>query len=371
MRLPAILRPIFSAFLLLMLPNSSWAVVGLVTSTDPMRVVRPDGSTETLHLRVDQMNLWDGRQVLVLMLATPPTPSEKGSCSCESRSLGRLDRPFSLKVRIENRDHLITVPAHRTLVYQKGDQDESSYQIDVKDADRGGIAIDALPTTTGKEAILESFRKATEIKSVLIRMLALRISQQNPAEARETYSELVSYELFSHEIKQVNSLLQGMPEMERPIRTLFGDVRPDLEELHRAFPGMNFDRMTKAEYISFFRNWALHPGLTRSADQATGDETYLFRIMDTAALNPSEQVSLLKLTLDSRIEGFLKLALAGKPVTDASFRDLYAAEMAKTWLEGIQCHEAKAYLFELRQRIGSLPDPVRAWLREALLDNSL
>jgi hypothetical protein len=93
--------------------------------------------------------------------------------------------------------------------------------------------------------------------------------------------------------------------------------------------------------------------------------------MDTAALNPSEQVSLLKLTLDSRIEGFQKLALAGKPVTDASFRDLYAAEMAKTWLEGIQCHEAKAYLFELRQRIGSLPDPVRAWLREALLDNSL
>jgi hypothetical protein len=361
--------PLLLALPFLMAPTSAWALLGTVISNPTAHLVRSDGTLETLKLKVNSLNLWDGRQVIVL--SPGPRSSPESSCACQSQTVGRLDRPLTLHVRIRDRDHLITVPAHRTLLYRKGDEAEASYQFDVKESERGGIAIDPSPSTEGRDEIFASHLKAGELKSILIQLLAVRVSRKDFVGARKAYAEIVAHEVYSSEIQQIQNRLKSLPEAERPINTLTGDVRPEIRELRRAFPTADFDQMTRSEFVSFFRAWALRPGLTHASDQATGDETYLFRVMDAAGLNQGEQVALLELTLDSRIDGFLKLAASGRPTRDASFRDLYAAEMVKTWLESMRTSESEAYISRLRKRIRAMDEPVRAWLREALLDDSL
>jgi hypothetical protein len=362
MRKPPHFQKALAVLLISLIPASAWALEGRVVSMEPIRILHEDGSTEALKPRMVSFSLWDRGDVIALKEGARGLNAHSETCSCGNPTLGRLDAPFSIQAEVEGNPYEITIPAHRTLIYKTA----YGLQIDVKNSHLGRVGVNS-----GKELILEDYRKGGELKSILITTLMQRVNQKGYPSAREIYSEIAAYELFSAELKKIKATLLLMPEKERPIDTLSGDVRPDIEELHRAFPEANFDRMTKRDFMEFFKTWAMNPGRTRERDRATGDETYLLRLMKPAGLSELEQEGLVELTLDSRIEGFLGLLSSGKSIADASFRDLYAAEYAKSWLESRRTSGTTRYLDTLRTRIRALDEPSRALLRDALMDETL
>ncbi len=345
------------SILLISASGSAFAanMTGNVISIDPIEARQNDGSVKTFKLEVQEFNCWDSRRSITLFDRT------KSVCNCMDHYLGTLEKPISLHVESQGAKYTLTIPAHRTVLFNHG-----SIQIDIKDS--GSIGVDQVGSSAQHDAIIADYENLRKSTTALLSKLTSDISANDLPQARNDYSEIVANELYSSDLSQLDRLIKSMPESERPINTYTGDFRWVMKSMVETFNGVNFDRMTLKEFVDFIDNWAS----TTAAQRTQGDQTYLFRFMIQVGIPQNIQEELLIKTLETRLKKFENLAKDGAdPRKDVIWNDQYNLDVAFTVLKNIESETAQQYIQDLKSRVVNMDVPTQNFLKGIFLLGSL
>ena len=282
-----------------------------VKSIDPVVVRMDDGSVKTCKISAKSYDIWDKRDIVQL-----------GGLSVSGCGNGSFMFEKPITIHAESGSS-ITIPAHRTVLFLSN----GGAQIDVKQNEKGGVVVESGTQHDQSQKIYLTFKEQKKETASLIDQLNSAIAKRNYSAARELYSKIVNKnELYSEEIKKINTSFQAMPEKERPIRTFDNDSRWEMDSMRKTFGGVDFDKMTVKEYIAFVKDWADHPEKYTSE----GDQTYLYRFMKHVGVPENEQYNLAYRAYASRMSSILKSCKENK---SPNFNDTYVVEASLTQIK--------------------------------------
>jgi hypothetical protein len=289
----------------------------------------------------------------------------KAGCGCGAKVFGRVQKPFSIRVEIGGQEATLTIPTHRTFIYEEN----GAYQVDVKDDQLGSIVRDDGDSRANRDAVLADYEDIRKANMEALAALKQDVALRNFKAARATYAKVVVNELFASDLQVLDSLYLSIPEAERPINTYTNDVRWEMRAMILTFGGVNFDAMTVREFIAFVDDWGSKPFTPSNIPKQPGgnDETYLFRFFNQVGVPENTQVKLLSRAIDVRIDKFIELAKRDADARDASFEDTYNTEAALNRLIRGKNELGHRYIAKLRKRLAAENPKVREYIRHALV----
>jgi hypothetical protein len=243
------------------------------------------------------IHVWESQDVLEIRV-----PGGTG-LSGGSVLLGALERPLLLQIKTDDQVCRLTIPIHRTQVYSTPQR----IQIDVKNSQEGKIGVDCGDSTLERDAILASYATQRQQVNQGLQTLELAVRSRDAFTSRQAYAQVVDQELRSDDFLFLDRVLSNLPEGDRPIHAANYDLRFEIRELNQIFAGMNFDTLTRAEFISFLDRWTQEV----SSEERKGDELYLLRVAGAIGLPREEERKFVIQLVDSRLSHLIRLVEAG------------------------------------------------------------
>jgi hypothetical protein len=330
----------FLSLVLLFVSSSSFGQEGdKVKSISPIEVRTSSGQVMKCSLSVDSFSKWDGRDVVQM--------SGVKAAGCGTGNF-IFEKPITIESESGTR---YTIPANRTILYLT----ERGAQIDVKNSERGGIAVESEGKHELSDRVYSVHEDRKKESAALIEKFRAEVAKKNYSKAREAYSKIVNAnELYSEEINKIGGEFDRMPAPERPLKTYASDMRWQMDELKKTFAGVDFDKMTVKEYLAFVKDWAEHPDKFKGS----GDQTYLFRIFDTVGVSKEDRYDLYYRAYASRMAKVRKAYQAKK---DPEFNDTYVIGICIRSMEHVP--GGAAFLQKLKENLARIDSKERDYLQ--------
>jgi hypothetical protein len=172
------------------------------------------------------------------------------------------------------------------------------------------------------------------------------LAEASYEDVRHLASGIIKKEVTESERERLDSLIESMPENERP---LMDWRRYEADEVNKLFD-IDVDAMTQQEFLTFCRKAV--SGVFADSGAKRGDHSYIYRIMEDIGMSPDQQEEIAGLAAETRIKYFEGLDKSGGAYDhQRDWNDKYMAEQSLQHLAYLKTPSAANRLMGLSHKI--------------------